>query len=270
MNRYVVATAIVAALVIATAVAFALRGNGDGATSAGTVPTSGAGTPSVIPTAQAPCSPRTFLAVLRRDLAPAGGARQIAGVRVRDCRNDYARVDTVSDKSNCPPTCNQSIEVYLRWTAGRWRILDYGTGIECEDTTSLPPLPAPIRRACRALGYRQPVILVASTFQMPSGNIGCALTGTALRCDILSGLKPEPKRACELDWVGLVLPAVGAPEPHCAGDTVYDQSAPILAYGDMWHGPDFWCESQRDGLLCMSTTAGGGSFHLAREGWEGG
>jgi hypothetical protein len=103
---------------------------------------------------------------------------------------------------------------------------------------------------------------------MPSRNIGCALTGSELRCDIVSGLRPEPERTCELDWVGLELPADSATRPNCAGDTIYDPSAPILAYGDMWHRGRFWCESQRTGLLCLNPT--GGSFQLARERWEGG
>jgi hypothetical protein len=271
MNRYVVAAAAaIAVLAVAAALAFALRGGGDSASSAGPVPSVSGTTsvPTASTTATAPCSPRTFLAVLREGLLPTGDQGQIARAEVIDCRNDYARVNAIPDKSNCPPHCYEGAMVYLQWTGDSWRILDYGSGIECEDTTTLPPLPGPVRRACLALGYPQPAILTTRAFRMPSRNIGCALTGGDLRCDILSGLKPEPDRGCELDWVGLVLPAAGAPEPLCAGDTIYDQSAPILAYGAMWHGAQIWCESQKTGLDCINRT--GGSFRLAREGWEGG
>lgn len=277
MNRYVVVIASVIAVLAAAALAFALRGGGNSASSAGPVATAGGRTsartepsptePSPTEAAQAPCGSRTFLAVLRHALLPAGDEDQIARAEVVDCRKDYARVNAVPDSSSCPPTCHQGAVVFLHWTGGSWRILDYGFGIDCEDTTTLPPLTGPDRRACLALGYPQPAILVTRTFRMPSRNIGCALTGADLRCDILSGLRPKPERSCELDWVGLVLPAEGSPEPDCAGDTAYDQSAPILSYGDMWHRDHFWCESQKTGLLCLNHT--GGSFQLAREGWEG-
>jgi hypothetical protein len=195
---------------------------------------------------------------------------QIVRAEVLRCRNDYARVTAIPDKSVCPPTCYETYEVFVRWTGERWQVVDFGTGIECEDTTTLPPLPTPIRRACRALGYPQPAIVSSSTFQMLSRNIGCALSGKVLRCDILSGLAPEPKQPCELDWVGLVLPADGPAAPNCAGDTVYDAGAPTLAYGEMWHGATFWCESQPSGLLCVNPRNERGSFLLSRERWEGG
>jgi hypothetical protein len=118
--------------------------------------------------AEAPCSPADFLPVVKQQLDRDTDKLRIVRADVVRCRNDYARVSAVPDMSVCPPNCYDTAEVYLRWTGGRWRILDVGTGISCEDTTSLPPLPAQIRRACRALGYPQPAILVTPTFQMPS------------------------------------------------------------------------------------------------------
>jgi hypothetical protein len=195
---------------------------------------------------------------------------QIVRAEIVRCRNGYGRVNAVPDMSVCPPTCYEAYEVYIHWTGTRWTVIDFGTGIECEDTTTLPPLPAPISRACRALGYPQPTILRTSIFQMPSRNIGCALSDGLLRCDILSGLKPEPSRECELDWVGLALARKGPAKPNCAGDTVYDAEAPTLHYGEMWHQASFWCESQPTGLLCINPRSARGSFLLSRESWEGG
>jgi hypothetical protein len=57
-------------------------------------------------------------------------------------------------------------------------------------------------------------------FQMPSKNIGCGFDSGVLRCDILSGLQPEPSEPCELDWTGIVLEADRPAQPQCAGDTV--------------------------------------------------
>ena len=224
--------------------------------------------PAATSTSAAParvsCAPAAIVPVLKRRL----GA-QIVRADVVRCRKSYARVNAVPDASSCPPNCFQQLEAYLHWTHGQWVIVDSGSGIECEDTTTLPPLPLADRRACRALGYPQPTIMNASTFQMPSRNIGCAMAERLLRCDILSGLKPEPRRRCELDWVGLLLPASGPAHPNCAGDTVYDAGAPILAYGEMWHRASLWCESQPSGLVCSNPRdPRGGSFGLSRENWH--
>lgn len=107
--------------------------------------------------------------------------------------------------------------------------------------------------------------LATPRFQLPSRNIGCVLEDDVLRCDILSGLSPEPESACELDWVGLVLPADGPAEPSCAGDTAYDQAAPTLAYGESWVRDGLACESEESGLSC--TNEAGHGFTLARAGW---
>src|SRR6266508_309156 len=74
-------------------------------------------------------------------------------------------------------------------------------------------------------------------FRMPSKNIACQFFRAefghkaVLRCDIFSGLKPKPRRMCELDWVGVEMTRLGKAHPLCAGDTVYDKRLPILRYG---------------------------------------
>lgn len=107
--------------------------------------------------------------------------------------------------------------------------------------------------------------LATPRFQLPSKNIGCVLEDDVLRCDILSGLSPEPEGACELDWVGLVLPADGPAEPSCAGDTAYDEAAPTLAYGESWARNGLTCVAEESGLTC--TNEAGHGFTLARAGW---
>ena len=107
--------------------------------------------------------------------------------------------------------------------------------------------------------------LTGPTFQLPSRNIGCAFAEDVLRCDILSGLVPEPGEPCELDWVGIVFGEHHAAAPQCAGDTVYDQEAPTLAYGQSWARGGLRCESRRTGLSCANED--GRSFTLARAGW---
>jgi hypothetical protein len=211
---------------------------------------------------EAPCGAEDFLPVLKQ--AFDGSAPQLRVVRaeVERCRNDYAQVFAVPDMSVCDPGvgyCYETEQVFLGWRGDRWRILTSGTGISCGAGTETLPL---ILRICRGLGYPD---LASPTFRMPSGNIGCALAAGILRCDILSGLHPEPGEACDFDWVGLVLPKDGAAEPNCGSDTVYDAAAPTLAYGWTWRSGGFWCESSQTGLSCANRSGRG--FTLARSGW---
>ena len=109
-------------------------------------------------------------------------------------------------------------------------------------------------------------------FRMPSRNIACAIepafgrSPAVLRCDVLSGLKPRPHRACELDWTGLSIGATGRATPTCAGDTVADPRMPILRYGRTWHRGAFTCTSRRTGVTCRNRAGHG--FVLARERWR--
>ena len=112
---------------------------------------------------------------------------------------------------------------------------------------------------------------VYETFRMPSGNIACGyITGfgpVTLRCDILSGLRPEPRRPCELDWTGLSM-GRGTARPTCAGDTVYDRRARVLKYGSVWKRGPFTCISLLIGLSCANSTGHG--FFLSKERWVAG
>jgi hypothetical protein len=105
-----------------------------------------------------------------------------------------------------------------------------------------------------------------AAFQMPSGNIGCLFGFRRLRCDILSGLEPEPDEACEFDWVGVDMGVTGPAAPNCGSDTVYDADAPTLAYGSTWRRGGITCESDESGLTC--TNREGHGFALARGSWS--
>jgi hypothetical protein len=103
-------------------------------------------------------------------------------------------------------------------------------------------------------------------FQMPSGNIGCLLHSGVLRCDILSGLNPEPERDCDVDWTGLSLDSDGKASPVCAGDTVMDRDARTLKYGHKWKRNGITCTSRRSGLRCHNRKHHG--FFLSRDDWD--
>jgi len=103
-------------------------------------------------------------------------------------------------------------------------------------------------------------------FQMPSGNIACLYHSGTLRCDIRSGLEPEPKRDCEVDWTGLTVEADGKAGPVCAGDTVADPNARTLKYGAKWKRNGIVCRSRRTGLRCHNRKHHG--FFLSRDDWD--
>jgi hypothetical protein len=109
-------------------------------------------------------------------------------------------------------------------------------------------------------------------FRMPSRNIACAvepaLAGArpVLRCDVLSGLRPAPRRKCDLDWTGLSLGLRSRATPTCAGDTVDEPGNPILRYGRTWRRDGFACTSRRTGVTCRNRAGHG--FVLARERWR--
>jgi hypothetical protein len=109
-------------------------------------------------------------------------------------------------------------------------------------------------------------------FRMPSNNIACGYfprsgrQQTTLRCDILSGLRPEPRRACQGDWTGASMRLTGRAAATCAGDTVYDPRARILSYGSSWKRAGLVCVSRRTGLTCTNRSRHG--FFLSRERWR--
>ena len=108
-------------------------------------------------------------------------------------------------------------------------------------------------------------------FWTPSKNIVCghlrAQHGDpeGLRCDIFSGLRPEPRRDCELDWTGISMGPRKRATPTCAGDTVADKSFPVLPYGRTWKKGSFTCLSSRIGVSCANRAGYG--FFLSRESW---
>ena len=110
-------------------------------------------------------------------------------------------------------------------------------------------------------------------FQSPSGNIACAIVddGSAtpnVRCDIMEHTftpPPVPAGGCGATGYGnsIVLSA-GAPAQFiCAGDTVYDPSAPVLAYDTTSVIGQFSCDSKTDGMVCVDLNSGHW-FRIAR------
>jgi hypothetical protein len=210
----------------------------------------------------APCAASDLLPVLKAKMDGTADKLTIVKVKVTRCQNDYAFVIAGPDRSVCQEgvaDCYDPAQVFLSWDGTQWNVFNTGTDIGC---TSLP-LDDQTLVACKALGYP---ILTTASFRMPSGNIGCELEDTKVRCDIRSGLKPPPAKSCSGDWGGAVLTAHGKAKPNCANNTIVDDSAPTLQYGSTWGGGGISCLSDPSGLQCSSTT--GHSFFLSRNSWS--
>jgi hypothetical protein len=126
---------------------------------------------------------------------------------------------------------------------------------------------APALAAAAALAPQADAQTKTFRFQTPSRNIGCLYSSPTgrtsyLRCDVLSGLKPQPKRPCELDWTGFAMTAKSRATATCAGDTVYDKNATMFPYTWTWKRGGFTCTVQRAGLRCKNATGHG--FFLSR------
>jgi hypothetical protein len=106
-------------------------------------------------------------------------------------------------------------------------------------------------------------------FRSPTGNINCLIaTGdyAQVRCDMKqltpSFTKPPPD--CDLDWGSSF--AVGLSDRKgqlaCVGDTVIDQNAITLGYGQTLSLGGFDCTSEKSGLTC--TNPAGHGFTIAK------
>jgi hypothetical protein len=138
--------------------------------------------------------------------------------------------------------------------------------------TALPHLP--LRLAATALVAAAVAVLAGAerasaitSFQSPSGNIGCAIDRqSGVRCDIRDrDWRPPPKPAsCELDWGhGLEVGRRGRGHFVCAGDTTLGQGR-RLGYGKAIRRGRFRCVSRRSGMRCVNRRNGHG-FALSRE-----
>ena len=104
-------------------------------------------------------------------------------------------------------------------------------------------------------------------FKTPSGNIGCAMGGGAVRCDIKqkSWEAPPKPASCDVDWgFGVAVGRKHKANYVCAGDTVFDPGEPTLGYGERQVKNRFRCTSKQKGIRCVNTKNKHG-FFMSRE-----
>ena len=108
-------------------------------------------------------------------------------------------------------------------------------------------------------------------FTSPSGNIGCLIDTTQVRCDVRQReWTPPPKPASCPEYTGwgqgLQL-TVGKPAGFvCAGDTALMAGDP-LPYGDTIVAGSIECTSGSSGISCWDMESGSG-FTIAREWYQ--
>ncbi|HEV2757696.1 MAG TPA: hypothetical protein VG318_18195 [Actinomycetota bacterium] len=119
--------------------------------------------------------------------------------------------------------------------------------------------------ACVTIVPSADAALKTRRFKTPGAEVVCHLGFGSLRCDVKGGLDPEPKKECELDWVGLLLPRHATAKPNCAGDTV-GTAKRVLDYGEKWKRGGRVCESKRSGLHCWNED--GYHFKLSDDDWK--
>jgi hypothetical protein len=144
--------------ILLAAAAMVMAGCGDGQDEAsGTAPappgsSSPPAPPASQPTADQPdCRAATLLPVLQELMDDDSIKLHVVRAEVRRCRQGYALVWAVPDRSVCDPGvgyCYETEPVFLHWGQGRWKVLFTGTGISCEGETN-----AEVAAVCRKLGY---------------------------------------------------------------------------------------------------------------------
>jgi hypothetical protein len=106
-------------------------------------------------------------------------------------------------------------------------------------------------------------------FTSPTGNVGCIMDETHVRCDIAARdwAPPPPPPDCPLDYGQGISLNGGAPATWvCAGDTALG-GGPPLAYGQSVGIGPYRCESARSGMTCRNATTDRG-FFISRQGFQ--
>lgn len=106
-------------------------------------------------------------------------------------------------------------------------------------------------------------------FSSPTGNIGCYIDRSSVRCDIADRdwEPPQAPADCDFDYgQGIELQAGATPQFVCAGDTTLGAGKP-LAYGQSIASGLLRCESAESGMTCTDSETGR-SFTLSKENYD--
>jgi hypothetical protein len=128
-------------------------------------------------------------------------------------------------------------------------------------STSSPASPTPSATATPDL------LAGARAFSSPSGNIRCAISSKAARCDIVKKdwTAPAQPASCTAGWGDALMVSAGGAGIACADGRLAGGKA--LRYGrSITRGP-VRCTSTKDGVTCVHRPSGH-SFTVARASYE--
>lgn len=111
-----------------------------------------------------------------------------------------------------------------------------------------------------------PAVASAGAFRSPTGNIGCFIDASGVRCDIgrRDWRPPRKPAACDLDFgQGVFVGRRHRAGYVCAGDTALGAGR-RLEYGASIRRGRFRCLSRRSGVRCDNLRTGHG-FALSRQ-----
>jgi hypothetical protein len=106
-------------------------------------------------------------------------------------------------------------------------------------------------------------------FHSPSGNIGCSILKSGVRCDIRhkDWRSPPKPHTCDFDWGHSInLKRTGKPHFLCISDTTLGLGD-TLPYGESIARHRFRCKSLISGVRCVNKRNGHG-FKLSRESYR--
>jgi hypothetical protein len=126
--------------------------------------------------------------------------------------------------------------------------------------------------AAAALFFAAPALAQSEGFRSPTGNIHCQFFADdgqgapVVRCDLrqISNRPPPRPRDCDLEWGQAFEVSARAARGIrlCYGDTVQDNSLPVLPYGRSWQRGGISCVSGQTGVTCQNGRGAG--FAIAR------
>ncbi len=110
-------------------------------------------------------------------------------------------------------------------------------------------------------------------FRSPSGNVHCQFfdgeggreADATVRCDLTQNANRVPRpRDCDLEWGDAfeVSGGAGIGALLCHGDTVRDDTLPVLAYGKTFQRAGLTCIAEQSGVTCVN--AKGHGFEISR------
>jgi hypothetical protein len=213
---------------------------------------------------------RTVLTVVRGGLVLARrwlvAALALAAVTSAGCASaaDVAstnRSDRVAEQGSSPDTSGATKEAQ---SPGPSPTTSTPTPTTPTKTSSSTSPSGPPRRAPRQL---QNVVGAIPNFLTPSRNIGCAISGGGVRCDINQHVYRQPRKPADCSGAygqSIGVATTGVASFLCVTDTVINRRAPILGYGSSSVVGDFGCTSRQTGIRCYYLPSKHG-FWLSQE-----